>query len=184
MTLIIQNFLLFQVGWLACVLGGASPNNTWVGVVLVCGIIAVHLFKANDARPELQLVMVTVLLGTVWDSLLTTLGLYEFANGVFVAGFAPYWIIAMWALFATTLNVSMTWMKGRYLLAAIVGLIGGPLAYYAGHKLGAVNFSNTMMTLTVVGAGWFFIMPLLVYFSEKFNGYVAVGTVKLEATQA
>jgi hypothetical protein len=90
----------------------------------------------------------------------------------------------MWALFATTLNVSMTWMKGRYLLAALVGLIGGPLAYYAGHKLGAVNFSNTMMTLTVVGAGWFFIMPLLVYFSEKFNGYVPVGTVKLEATQA
>ena len=184
MALILQNFLLFQVGWFACVLGGASADMSWIGVALVCGIIAVHLFKANDVRPEIQLILVTVLLGTGWDSLLTTLGMYEFATGLLIDGLAPYWLIAMWALFATTLNVSMTWMKGRYLLAAAVGLIGGPLAYYAGHKLGAVNFSDTASTLTAVGAGWFFIMPALVFFSDKFNGYVPVGAVKLEATQA
>ena len=184
MALIIQNFLLFQIGWLACVLGGASTNMAWVGVVLVSGIIAVHMLKANDARPEMQLIVLTTLLGTGWDSLLTTLGLYEFKNGLFIAGLAPYWLIAMWALFATTLNVSMTWMKGRYLLASLVGLIGGPLAYYAGHKLGAVDFTNPTMSLLTVGAGWLIIMPVLVFFSEKFNGYLPGETVKLEVTRA
>jgi len=40
---------------------------------------------------------------------------------------------------ATTLNVSMAWLRGRYALAAIFGAFGGPLAYYSGAKLGAMT---------------------------------------------
>lgn len=184
MSLIIQNFVLFQLGWLGCVMGGASQNMAWVGVAMVGSIIAVHLLRASSARQEVMLILVTVVLGTAWDSLLTSLGMYEFKSGMFITDIAPYWLIAMWALFATTLNVSMTWMKGRYLLAALLGLVGGPLAYYAGYKLGAVNFENTLNTLVTVGAGWFFIMPLLVLLSEKFNGYVSELAVKPEVSQA
>jgi len=77
----------------------------------------------------------------------------------------------MWPLFATTLNVSMKWMKGKYLLASLFGAIGGPLAYLAGHRLGAVEFSSTLNAMFVIGIGWAVMMPLLVNLAERFNGY-------------
>ena len=57
-----------------------------------------------------------------------------------LAALAPYWLVVMWALFATTINVSMAWMKNRWLLAVVMGAVFGPMAF-AGEKLGAVNFS-------------------------------------------
>ena len=171
MSLMLQNFILFQIGWFSCVIGGASSTYYWSGVVVVAGIIAVHLFRAHNVRDEVVLILVTTALGAAWDSAVLTAGLYIFANGVVFAGVVPFWMIAMWALFATTLNVSMSWMKDRYLLAAVFGAVGGPVAYYAGHRLGAVEFSDTLTALTVIGAGWAVIMPLLVLLSTRLNGY-------------
>lgn len=171
MSLMVQNFILFQVGWLACVLGGASADYNWVGVAVVAAVVALHLQRAGNRQHEMLLIGITMLLGTAWDSSLMLAGLFSFSNGVFADGIVPFWMIAMWALFATTLNVSMKWMKNRYLLAAAFGAIGGPLAYYAGSRLGAVVFSDTTAALLAVAAGWALIMPLLMALTTRFNGY-------------
>ncbi len=166
-----QNFILFQIGWFSSVLAGASSDYHWLGVAVVAAIIAVHLVRARRVSDEILLVLATTALGTTWDSMLLNAGLYSFSHGVLVSGLVPLWLIAMWALFATTLNVSMAWMKNRYLLAALFGAAGGPLAYYAGHRLGAVEFSDTLTALLAVGAGWTVIMPLLVLLSARYDGY-------------
>lgn len=171
MPLMLQNFILFQAGWFACVLGGASREYMWAGTIAVAVIVAVHLARATNLRSESLLILLTAAVGTAWDSGLMIAGLFTFHNGVVVSGLVPVWIIAMWVLFATTLNVSMTWMKGRYLLASIFGAIGGPVAYYAGHRLGAVDFNNTSMTMIAVAAGWSVIMPALMLLTTRFNGY-------------
>ena len=91
-----------------------------------------------------------------------------------ITGLVPFWLIAMWALFATTLNVSMRWMKNKYLLASAFGAIGGPIAYYAGHRIGAVDFNDTWTAMIAVGAGWAVIMPGLMALTTRFNGYESV----------
>ena len=171
MSLMLQNFVLFQIGWFSCVLGGASSQYYWAGVVVVAAIIAVHLTRADSIRSEVLLIAITTILGTAWDSSLMLAGLFTFTNGFVLSGMVPLWMVAMWALFATTLNVSMKWMKNRYLLAAIFGAVGGPVAYYAGHRLGAVEFGNTASALAAVGVGWAIIMPLLMALTTRFNGY-------------
>ncbi len=171
MSLMLQNFILFQVGWFSCVIGGASSDYHWVGVAVVTAIIVVHLVRANNTRNEMLLIAITTILGTAWDSSLMLAGLLSFTNGVVISSLVPLWMIAMWALFATTLNVSMKWMKHKYLLAALFGAIGGPVAYYAGHRLGAVDFTNTLTALLAVGVGWAIIMPTLMALSTRFNGY-------------
>ena len=171
MSLMIQNFILFQVGWLSCVMGGASSSYHWFGVAVVTAIVAVHLARSYTISNEILLIMIATLLGTSWDSALMGAGLLAFNNGVVFDAIIPFWMVAMWALFATTLNVSMQWMKNRYLLAAVFGAIGGPVAYYAGHRLGAVEFSQVSTALLVVGAGWAVMMPLLMHLSIRFNGY-------------
>ena len=45
----------------------------------------------------------------------------------------------MWMNFALTLNHAMAWLKGRPVVGLILGAIGGPLAYFAGAKLGAAS---------------------------------------------
>jgi len=131
----------------------------------------VHLVRAGSVRNEMLLIALTTILGTTWDSGLMLAGFLTFTNGAVIPGIVPIWMVAMWALFATTLNVSMKWMKNRYLLSAFFGAVGGPAAYYAGHRLGAVEFGNTSSALLAVGFGWAVIMPLLIALTTRFNGY-------------
>ncbi len=42
-----------------------------------------------------------------------------------LTGFPPPWILALWALFASTLNASLGWLQDRLLLAAVLGALSG-----------------------------------------------------------
>ena len=44
----LQNFVLFQAGWFSCVLGGASNDYSWAGVVE--GLIATHIGTHPDGQ--------------------------------------------------------------------------------------------------------------------------------------
>jgi hypothetical protein len=68
----------------------------------------------------------------------------------------------MWALFATMLTVCLRWLRPRPALAAAFGLVGGPLAYYGGARLGAVSFGNLPAALAMQGIGWAVLTPLLI----------------------
>lgn len=170
---LVVNFILFQLGWFVCVLGAAS-DIPWAGTLGVVVILAHHLHSANNAEKELQLLSLVLTIGFTWDSLLVAFGILEFNSGLFHSALAPHWIIAMWALFSTTLNVSMSWLKGRYLLSAVFGAVGGPLAYYAGAKLGAVSMPSEVAALVALATGWSIIMPTLVLLSERLNGFQPV----------
>jgi len=163
------NFALFQLGWLTCVLGGAW-QLPWLGTLLATAIVGWHLLHAARPGSELQLVLMASALGAVWDSLLVAAGLLVYPSGTLLPGTAPHWIVAMWALFATTLNLSLDWLKGRYLLSALAGAAGGPLAFYAGMQLGGVRMPDPQAALLVLAAGWAVIMPLLVWLAQRYDG--------------
>jgi len=173
--ILINNFIFFQLGWLACVLGGTGSWH-WMGTMMVIGIVGVHLSRASRPYDEFMLILAALLIGTVWDSLLVWAGLLSYANGVIHAALAPHWIVAMWALFATTLNLSLRWLKGRWVLATIFGAIGGPLAYYAGFRLGAVGMANMTNAMLALAIGWAGLMPLLMWLSQRFNGFAHLET--------
>lgn len=154
------NFVAFQAGWFSCVLS-AAYGSPWMGLIVVCVIVVSHLMTADDRVHEVQLVALAVLLGLIFDSLLVSSGWVRYPSGMVISGIAPYWILAMWALFATTLNLSMGWLKNNRLLASFMGAVFGPLSYLAGQRLGAielVNFSSSMIALTVI---WAVVMPIL-----------------------
>lgn len=163
------NFIAFQVGWFACVLGGAH-QLPWLGAAVVPIVVAIHLAVAARPLDEAMLIGSAAVLGFVWDSALVAAGLLIYPSGVLLPGIAPYWIGAMWINFATTLNVTLRWLKGRWRLAGIFGAFGGPLAYYAGAKLGAVSFSNDVTALVTLGLGWAFLFPVLMGLAARFNG--------------
>ena len=160
------NFIGFQIGWFACVIGAAKGLPV-VSVVCALMIVAYHLYRSHSIT-ELYIVMVAMLIGFVWESLLVASGWLSYSSSG-DTGFAPLWLVAMWALFATTINLSMAWLKGRWALAALMGAIFGPLAFVAGEKLGAVMFLNQPVALTALALGWALLMPLLLRLADQFE---------------
>ena len=48
-------------------------------------------------------------------------------------------MVGLWCGFAATLGYSMAWLQGRWLIASVLGLVAGPLAYRAGEALAVVS---------------------------------------------
>lgn len=157
---ILVNFVAFQFGWFACVLG-AAHGLPWIGTGVALVIVAWHLTRAAQPGAELVLVLIAAGIGAVWDSALSALGWIRYPNGVLIEGAAPHWIVAMWMLFATTLNVSLAWLRRNLPLAAVFGALGGPLAYLGGAKLGALTFAAQDAALVALALGWAVLTPLL-----------------------
>jgi len=164
------NFMAFQIGWFSCVIGAAN-GLPWLGTTISVGVIAWHLTRAATPRRELTLVLLSGLIGLVLDSTLVSLGLIGYPSGTLIDGMAPHWIVAMWMIFATTLNVTFRWLKGRWLLAAVLGALAGPLAYFGGASLDAAEFiGNTTMALSAIAVVWAVGMPLLLWLSNRYDG--------------
>ena len=166
---LLLNFALFHIGWLACVVGAAS-NMSLLGSSIALLLIAVHLFTVANFRAELYLVLAAVVIGFVWETLLLSQQWLAYAGASLSSNLAPYWLVIMWALFATTINVSMAWMKNRWLLAVVMGAIFGPMAFIAGEKLGAVEFLDNQRALIALSFGWAILMPLILWVAAKING--------------
>ena len=166
---VLPNFLVFQAGWFATVLG-AAHGAPWLGLAAVSVAVALHLRFTRRPGGEAWLLASAVLLGLVADSLLLATGWIAYPNGGWVPGLAPYWIVALWALFATTLNVSMRWMHGKPWLALVFGAVGGPLSYLAGARLGAMTFNDAFPAIIALAIGWGLAMPLLMRLARRLDG--------------
>jgi hypothetical protein len=157
------NFAGFQLGWFACVLAAAA-GQAWLGVVAVAAIVALHLAwtRRPRAAPEARLLGLAAA-GCLLEGANVALGVYVPAGGLGVASPLFYaWMAAFWINFAATLNVSMAWLRGRPALAAGFGAVGGPAAFFAAEKLGALTLSpDALFALGALGLEWAIATPLL-----------------------
>ncbi len=167
---LIINFVLFQIGWFASVLG-AAKQLPWLGVIVVAVIVAWHLLQAKQAKPELVLLVIALLIGGLFDQLMLINGLISYQAHGWSISLLPSWILALWAVFVTVLNVSLRWMRGKWLVAILFGAVGGPLAYMGAEKLGAVTLNALPMSYVALSVGWAILTPLLLKISEKFDGF-------------
>ncbi len=167
---LLLNLILFQVAWFAAVLSGAQGVPV-LGVAVAGAVAAYHLWRARRPWAEAGLLLAAGVIGALWDGLLAGLGWLVYPSGVFAPWLAPSWMIAMWVSFATTLNVALRWLHGRYGLALVFGALGGPLAYFAGERLGGVVFPEPLLALGAVGFGWALIAPALVWLAVRLDGF-------------
>jgi hypothetical protein len=163
------NLVAFQVGWFSCVLGAAF-GYPYVGAIVVAIVISLHLYLAHQSSQEMLVIGVAALAGIVFDSALVQSGWVEYQNGMLIAGSAPYWIVAMWMSFATTLNMSLRWLHGRIIAAVLFGAVGGPLSYLAGARLGALEIIEYGPAIVALCLGWALATPLLVAVAKRFDG--------------
>lgn len=161
------NSAIFYAAWFVCVLL-QMPWAVWFAAAAV----VVHLTWVRPGHREWLVVIVCSALGIVIDSALTATGVFRFdsadVGAIMGTWLAPIWLMAIWLVFATTLNVSMKPFASRLWLAALLGGIAAPMSYFAGARLDVVSFPlGTPTTLLLLGAIWVFIFPLFLFVAGR-----------------
>ncbi len=157
----VVNIVANQLLWLALVLGAAQGLD-WLGPLLLLLWLPLHLRLTDSVAADLRLFAVLVLLGPLLDTAFIQTGVVTYQGAAPVAGYAPYWIIAMWGAFALTLRHSMRWVLQQPVVTLLFGVIGGPLAYIAGSRLGAAELAAPLgSSLIVIAMAWAAFLLLL-----------------------
>jgi hypothetical protein len=132
------NYTLYQIGWFACVLGGAW-HRPWTGCLMAMILVGVHLALTVERSLEVRLVVLATAVGAVVEMIQIAAGTYRFTSGMVTDALPPPWLLAMWAQFATTFRFSLRSVITRPVPAMLFGVAGGPIAFLAGERLGAVT---------------------------------------------
>jgi hypothetical protein len=167
------NFVLYQIGWFACVLGAAYAESPW-GIAVAMSLVGIHMFLTTDRTNQTKLLLVAASVGFVVDSALLRIGVYQFPNAALVDGLPPLWMSALWIQFATTFRYCLQWLSGRYAICGVLGLAGAPVAFLGGESLGAIAFCAPRFTnLLILGSLWAIAIPLLIFASDRIHAKAA-----------
>lgn len=161
------NFLMFQIGWFACVLGAAN-DLALTGSFLAIAVIALHLYAVDNRSQETRIIVIAMFIGLVFESAMVYGGLAIYTTGMVNESLTPYWMVLMWALFAMTANHSMSWFKRQNaVLVSLAGAVFAPLAYFAGYRLGAVQYPDIAVALTTISLAWAVLFPVVIAISRS-----------------
>lgn len=132
---ILANAVLFQLCWVACVIGG----DIWalMGLILLAVVHVGWVVERSDLQQEFHLILPVISLGIGFDTLLFHLGWLSFPQHT--SFIIPFWLMALWLAFAATLRHSLAGLLKRYWFAALFGAAGAPWSYFLGSRLGAVE---------------------------------------------
>ncbi|MBO6851960.1 MAG: DUF2878 domain-containing protein [Marinobacter sp.] len=151
------NFVLFQAGWLICIL---YPGMAAAGVVALFLVIHFALISQNRWM-EAQFIGFGTVIGGVLDGIWFNTGILDDGTGQVVI--TPIWLIAIWAIFMTTLSHSLQWISSKPWLPWVLAPITGPFAYWSASQLGAVELPVLSTSLIALAVGWLVVFPMLLY---------------------
>lgn len=158
----VANAIGYQVVWLACV-AGAGGGHAWLGPLVSLVFVATMLAFGGRRRDDLRLLALALAVGLLLDGAFAATGWMRYAAAWPWVDAAPVWILALWAAFALTLNHSLSFLRHRPWLTALLGFVGGPLAYAsAAGAFDAVDFGAPMpWVMAALAVGWACALPLI-----------------------
>ncbi|NVJ51807.1 MAG: DUF2878 domain-containing protein [Gammaproteobacteria bacterium] len=131
---LVNNFVAFQLGWLAC----ALLHNSYA-VIVVASLLVWLYFAEPWSKVRMALTVQIAVIGIMMDIALTWLGIYTFDSPYLIL---PFWLVLLWFLFASTLSVSLRWVLNNSLYSFVGGCIIGPAAYWGGVQFNALAVSS------------------------------------------
>lgn len=166
------NFLGYEIVWFIAVFG-AGHGSALPGFLGAAVFVTWQIIMSDQRTADMRLVGVALVCGVLVDGGLSFSGWAHYAAmGLAVpTGGAPLWILALWAAFAMTLNHSMAWLRRRLWLACVLGLVGGPLAYWGvARGWQAMVFEPPTTRATIwLAIGWAVALPLLAGLARRWS---------------
>ena len=152
------NVAIYQLIWFLCVLLGDR------GGLIALPLLGLHVAHSSSPPADLKMMGFLLPAGIVIDGTLCTAGFFSFPAP---AHPIPFWLAVVWLALGTLPHHSLAWMQNRLLLSALFGAIGGPLAYWAGVRLGAASFNLPLLpSLLILSLVWGLLWPIVMAVSS------------------
>ncbi|RCL27322.1 DUF2878 domain-containing protein [Pseudomonas sp. AFG_SD02_1510_Pfu_092] len=156
---LLANALWLQAGWWACVLGAERP---WLLLLVLAGL-AMHLRLCPDLNAEVRTLLWVTSAGCVLDGVLGALGVFGFDSWPL-----PLWLALLWWVLASGMRHSLAWAGRHWRRGALLGALGGPLAYLGGARLADVALPlGELETGLLLMPIWACALPLLARLAAK-----------------
>ena len=157
----------FQLVWLACAFG-AARDLPWPGLAAAALMLALYLRGTDDRKPATIVILAAAALGFAVETAMVANQWLRYGAAWPSATFAPAWIVGLWAAFGATLKVTDAMLGERRLLAAALGFLLAPVAYFAGAQLGALSISVPQWSgYLVIAFVWACAWPALLILHAK-----------------
>jgi hypothetical protein len=164
------NFVAYQAVWFA-VVASAAHGRAALGMGAAALFAAAQLALSRRRLSDVRLMAAAVSLGVAIDGTLRLCGWLRYASPepALPPHGAPLWILCLWAAFALTLTRSLAWLMRRPWLAALLGALGGPLAYAsAARGFAAVELAPPVArALGGLALGWGAALAVLAYLARR-----------------
>ncbi|HLO41639.1 MAG TPA: DUF2878 domain-containing protein [Phycisphaerales bacterium] len=161
------NFVIFQVAWGAIVLS-AARGWWWAAPACAASALLIAVWMSQRPRAEVLLAIVVTAAGCSIDAVLVASGVVAMQHEAFDGLRTAAWFASLWCAYSTLLNASMSWLKGRVVLGILFGAVGGPLAYLAGQRLGAVSLPMGWKSLATLAGEWAVMAPMCTWCADRF----------------
>lgn len=159
------NFIWFQSIWVIAILW----QNQYLGLLAI--LLVLHLVITANKKAELSLWVIGGSIGIAIDGTLTQLAFFIFPTPSEWLPI-PWWLVIIWLAFLGTLRHSLGYLLTKPRLACALGAVFAPISYFAGMRLGAVEFGRHLVTTGIVlAASWAIFMPLLVRLNAEIDKF-------------
>ena len=133
------NGILFGISWLLLVTYGAH-EFIWISLLIATSyflsqIILFSKFDRNSFLICIPLSIYALLFGLIQEMVFIYSGILSYPNESI---FPPFWLLALYPLFALTLNSSLSFLNKNIVLTFILGGIGGTFSYILIEQLDGV----------------------------------------------
>ena len=161
MKKIILNLVLFQLGWVVCVIGGSA-----YAVAFTLPALLLHKWLVLAGPFEWKLIALVAVVGSLWDIGMAQSGVIEYSDAMIFG--IPLWLLCLWLLFATTFMHALFWMHRYPWLAALLAAVLGPASYWIGTKLTDASLALPLWSsLGIMAAGWAILFPFGLLYAGK-----------------
>jgi hypothetical protein len=173
----------YQLVWFSAVIG-AGHGYIWPALTTTALYVGWQLSISRNRKADGALMMAAVATGCVLDGVLLNTGLLRYALAWPLAVLPPAWILALWICFALTFTQSLKYLQKNLLAAALLGAVGGPLAYLgAARGWHAVSFTHPLWrSLLGLAAGWALATPLLAQLARHWTRSPKVKLIHLRGS--
>ena len=159
----ILNLVIYQIGWLVCVIGGSV-----YAVAYTCLALLIHYRYIWEQKSEWHFISLLGLSGCLWDILIVKSGIIEYGNPWLLG--IPIWLICLWLLFATTFLHCLYWLNQYLRIAALCSAIFGPTTYWLGMRFTDAMFTTALpVSLMIMALGWSLLFPTGLYIARRYK---------------
>ncbi|MCA9525612.1 MAG: DUF2878 family protein [Myxococcales bacterium] len=161
-------FVAYYGSWWLVVRAAASgAPGAWPALALVVSA-AGWRWSGLPLRRFLAFALAFAAVGVVGDAVCLRLGLVAFESPGPLPLLPPLWMAALWLLFSGTFPVTMRWLYGRPVAAAVGGAVFAPLSYLACDRLGCLHLA--LPTALGLGLAWAALLAVIAARAPRWLG--------------